>query len=80
MAKSAISIISWIALIEAALAGPAAEPMITPGPMLKRQNQNLVGYYASDVLGGTTECEYFNSHWSMFNCLALSENAVSYEL
>ena len=57
MAKSALSVLSWIALLEVALASPAADPLITPGPLVKRQGQQLVGYYASDVVGGTTYCK-----------------------
>ena len=57
MAKSALSVLSWIALLEVALASPAADPLITPGPLVKRQGQQLVGYYASDVVAGTTYCK-----------------------
>jgi hypothetical protein len=59
MAKSILSLLSWIALFDAAFADPVPDPLVTPGPLLVRQNNNpdFVGYYASDVIGGTTECK-----------------------
>jgi hypothetical protein len=56
MAKSSFAVLPLAALFGAALAGPAADPMITPGPLLKRQNQQLVGYYPADVVDGSTTC------------------------
>jgi hypothetical protein len=55
--KATISTLFWVSFMEAVLANPAADPMVTAGPLLKRQAQNFIGYYPSNVVGTTTACK-----------------------
>lgn len=63
MAKIAASALFWAAVLDVVMASPAAEPaaapMVTPGPLLRRQagTQNFIGYYPFSVSGTTTTCK-----------------------
>lgn len=60
MAKIAASALFWAAVLDVVVAGPAAEPMVTPAPLLRRQagTQNFIGYYQYGASGSNTICKY----------------------